>query len=204
MFNMVYAVVLPIAWVLVHCLFRFKVTGKEYLPQNGKFIICPNHVSALDPVFVVVARGRGEKLIVMGKEEVFANKFLEWFFKQLGAFAVRRGSGNAEVVDKAIQDVESGKGMLLFPEGTRTLTGEIGKIKSGAFVIAAKANADIIPCRISYSTGKMKLFCKVVVAFGPPLSVKDMGLAEQYSISALREAKSTLKDKILELPEAGG
>ena len=198
---MVYVIVFPIAWVLVHILFRVKVSGKEHLPKEGGFIICPNHISMLDPVFVVVVRGIGRKLIIMGKEEVFRNAFLSWFFKQLSAFSVKRGSGAVDVVDKAIQEVQSGKGMLLFPEGTRTKTDEMGKLKSGAFVIAAKANADIIPCRISYSTGKMRFLCRVVVAFGPPLTAKSLGLEGDYSASMLRNAKAVLKEKMLELPE---
>ena len=159
---MLYAVIVAAAWVIWHLGFRIRVYGREYLPKDKGFVLAPNHISAIDPVFVVLARFWGRRMLVLGKEEIFQiNGFFTWFLKYVGVVAVHRGKGDTQVIDEAIQEVKNGRGMLIFPEGTRSHTGEPGKVKSGAFVVASAANADMIPCRIIYSTGHMRLFCRV-------------------------------------------
>ena len=65
---------------------------------------------------------------------------------------------------------------MIFPEGTRTKTGKLGMIKSGAFVIAAAAGADMLPVRIIYGTkdGRLHLFCKVRIVFGEAIPAADL------------------------------
>ena len=192
---MLYAVVVTAAWVIWHLGFRILVYGREYLPKDKGFVLAPNHISAIDPVFVVLARFWGRRMLVLGKEEIFqVNGFFTWFLKSVGVVAVHRGKGDTQVIDEAIQEVRDGRGMLIFPEGTRSHTGEPGKVKSGAFVVASAANADMIPCRIIYSTGHMRLFCRVRVCFGPPIPAEQLYLGEHRSAARLRECKQMLLD----------
>lgn len=190
---MVYVIVVAVVSVLMRVLFNFEYYGKDIIDSyktNGRpYIVCPNHISALDPVFVVVARGRGRKLTVMAKEEIFKIGILSWFFKQLGAIPVSRGTGDKGVLDQTINDLKNGAGALIFPEGTRGDGNTMGKLKSGAFAVAAQTGADIIPVRIIYHTkdGNMKLFCKVTVVFGSPLTIEqtqlDNGQRQQIRIA---------------------
>ena len=85
-----------------------------------------------------------------------------------GCSACTRGRGDTTAVDDAIEKVRAGQGLLIFPEGTRSKTGEPGKLKSGAFVVASAAGVDMIPCRIIYRHGHMRLFSRVRVCFGSP------------------------------------
>ena len=62
---MVYVILFSAVWLLSRICFRFHVSGRENLPEGRGFVICPNHISALDPVFVVVARGAGRKLSIL-------------------------------------------------------------------------------------------------------------------------------------------
>ena len=104
----------------------------EYKTNGRPYIICPNHISALDPLFIIILRGCGRKLTVMAKEELFKNKFFGWFLGQLGAISVARGTGDKDVLEKAIGDIKNGAGALIFPEGTRGDGNNMGKLKSGA------------------------------------------------------------------------
>ncbi|MBE6888257.1 MAG: 1-acyl-sn-glycerol-3-phosphate acyltransferase [Ruminococcaceae bacterium] len=195
---MIYVIVVAVVSVLFRVLFSFEYYGKDIIDSyktNGRpYIVCPNHVSAIDPVFVVIARGSGRKLTVMAKEELFKVKILGWFFSKLGAIPVARGTGDKGVLEKAISDVADGAGALIFPEGTRGNGNEMGKLKSGAFAIAAQTKADIIPVRIIYHTkdGNMKLFCRVTVVFGQPLKIEDTQL-DTGSRQKIREAKATME-----------
>ncbi|MBQ6929953.1 MAG: 1-acyl-sn-glycerol-3-phosphate acyltransferase [Oscillospiraceae bacterium] len=203
---MIYVVVVAIVSVLFRVLFSFEYYGKEIIDSyktNGRpYIVCPNHISAIDPVFVVIARGRGRKLTVMAKEELFKIKILGWFFGKLGAIPVARGTGDKAVLEKAINDVADGAGALIFPEGTRGNGNDMGKLKSGAFAIAAQTKADIIPVRIIYHTkdGNMKLFCRVTVVFGTPLKIEDTQL-DTGSRQKIREAKALMEEAYAEMLE---
>lgn len=203
---MIYVVVVAIVSVLFRVLFSFEYYGKEIIDSyktNGRpYIVCPNHISAIDPVFVVIARGRGRKMTVMAKEELFKIKILGWFFGKLGAIPVARGTGDKTVLEKAINDVADGAGALIFPEGTRGNGNDMGKLKSGAFAIAAQTKADIIPVRIIYHTkdGNMKLFCRVTVVFGTPLKIEDTQL-DTGSRQKIREAKALMEEAYAEMLE---
>lgn len=203
---MVYIIVVAVASVLARLLFQVEVHGKEIIDEyktNGRpYVVCPNHISAIDPVFVVILRGRGRKLTVMAKEELFKIGIAGWFFRQLGAIPVARGTGDKDVLEKAIRDVADGAGALIFPEGTRGEGNTMGKLKSGAFAVAAQTKADIIPVRIIYHTkdGNMKLFCRVTTVFGQPLKIEDTQL-DSGSRQKIREAKALMEEAYAKMLE---
>lgn len=203
---MVYVITVAVASVLARLLFQVECFGKEIIDEyktNGRpYIVCPNHISAVDPVFVIILRGWGRKLIVMAKEELFKIGILGWFFRKLGAIPVARGTGDKAVLDKAIDYVANGAGALVFPEGTRGNGNEMGKLKSGAFAIAAQTKADIIPVRIIYHTkdGNMKLFCRVTVVYGQPFKIEDTQL-DTGSRQKIREAKALMEDSYAKMLE---
>ena len=124
-------------------------------------------------------------------------------FTHVGVIPVERGKGDKGVIEKAMNDVKNGSGMLIFPEGTRSGSNEMGRLKSGAFMIAAGTSADIIPCRIVYDTknGDAKLFGKVVINFGKPLTIEETKL-DNGSRQQLRETKIMLENSLNNLLEA--
>ena len=73
---MLYYLLLPLAWVLFHLLFRVRVIGRENLKKvkTKGFIIAPTHVSALDPVFVVLARFRGRRMVILAEKELSGDR----------------------------------------------------------------------------------------------------------------------------------
>ncbi len=151
------------------------------------------HLSAIDPVFVVLARFWGRRMIVLGKEELFeVNPFVTWFLRHVGVVPVHRGKGDTAVVQQAIRQVQAGQGALIFPEGTRSKDGQPGRLKSGAFVIASEAAVDMIPCRIIYKGGKMRVFGRCTVVFGPPIPAEKLALGEARSAAKLRACKELL------------
>lgn len=198
---MFYGIMVTGAWLIWHLVFRIRVVGKENLPRDGRgFVLAPNHISAIDPVFVVIARFWGKRMLIMAKEELFeVNPLLSWMFRNVGVFGVERGKGDTGAVEVAVEKVKKGQGLLIFPEGTRSKTGEPGKIKSGAFVVASTAGVDMIPCRIIYRHGRMKLFSGVKVCFGKPIPAAALDMGEHKSAAKLRECKAMLADAWEEL-----
>lgn len=198
---MIYWILIWPAWLVLHIIFHIKVIGRENLIKGRGFVICCNHISIMDPFFVAMARLFGRKLLILAKEELFKNPICNWFFRSLGAVPVARGKGDSSVLERATEQVKNGRGMLIFPEGTRTKDGKLGKLKSGAFVVASAAQVDMIPCRIIYKGGKLRLFHRVTIVFGQPLPAQELAIGEEHPAAQLREIKRTVTEKLEALLE---
>ena len=136
---MLYYILVPLAWVLAHIVFRPQVIGRENLIKGRGFILAPNHRSALDPVFIVLSDGYFwlHKMRIFAKKELFQGKpLLAWFLRQMGAVSVKNGRDDLSTLDNTIRECRTGRGLLLFPEGTRSKDGRLLPPKSGAFVVA--------------------------------------------------------------------
>ena len=194
-----YYILLPLAWIVFHIGFRVECIGRENLKKvrtNG-CIIAPNHVSAIDPVFVVITRFWGRRMIVFAKKELFEiNVLLTWFFRWMGALCVRGTREEMDVIDQTVEACRNGGTLLIFPEGTREKEGKLLQPKSGLFVIAAQAAVDVVPVRILYDTpdGRMKLFCKVKVVYGEPMPAAQFAMESRRDLKTLRANKQALLD----------
>ena len=195
---MLYPIIIALAWVVWNLAFRIKVIGRENLIRDRGFVLAPNHISAIDPVFVAVARFSGPAMVIMAKAELMhKNFFFDWFYKQAHVVPVERGKGDTGMVEHIVREVREGRGLLIFPEGTRSKDGNLGKLKSGAFVVAAEAGVDMIPCRIIYKGGKMRVFGRCTVVFGKPIPAEKLTLGEPR----LRACKELLRDELEQLLE---
>ena len=188
-----YYILMPLAWLVWHLGFRIRVEGRENLKkvQTGGYILAPTHVSAIDPVFVVITRW-GRRMVVFAKKELFEiNPVLSWFFRSCGAVCVRGTRDEVAVIQDTVEACKQGRTLLIFPEGTREKEGKLLPPKSGLFVIAAQAGVDVVPCRIHYDTpdGKMHLFCRVRVIYGEPMP------AEQFARESRRDTKKLRANK---------
>ena len=194
-----YYILLPLAWIVFHIGFRVECIGRENLKKvrTSGCIIAPNHVSAIDPVFVVITRFWGRRMVVFAKKELFEiNVLLTWFFRWMGALCVRGTREELDVIDQTVEACRNGGTLLIFPEGTREKEGKLLQPKSGLFVIAAQAAVDVVPVRILYDTpdGRMKLFCKVKVIYGEPMPAAQFAMEGRRDLKTLRANKQALLD----------
>ena len=199
-----YYILLPLAWIVFHIGFRVECIGRENLKKvrTSGCIIAPNHVSAIDPVFVVITRFWGRRMVVFAKKELFEiNVLLTWFFRWMGALCVRGTREELDVIDQTVEACRNGGTLLIFPEGTREKEGKLLQPKSGLFVIAAQAAVDVVPVRILYDTpdGRMKLFCKVKVVYGEPMPAAQFAMESRRDLKTLRANKQELLDAWEEL-----
>lgn len=199
-----YYILLPLAWIVFHIGFRVECIGRENLKKvrTSGCIIAPNHVSAIDPVFVVITRFWGRRMVVFAKKELFEiNVLLTWFFRWMGALCVRGTREELDVIDQTVEACRNGGTLLIFPEGTREKEGKLLQPKSGLFVIAAQAAVDVVPVRILYDTpdGRMKLFCKVKIVYGEPMPAAQFAMENRRDLKTLRANKQALLDAWEEL-----
>jgi 1-acyl-sn-glycerol-3-phosphate acyltransferase len=161
-------------------LYKLQVMGSENIPKEGGVLICSNHIDNLDPPVVGVASPR--TIHFMAKEELFRIPVLKGILPKINAFPVKRGMSDKQALRTALKVLKDGQVLGLFPEGTRSKNGELGKGLSGAGFFALRTDATVIPCAI---IGPYKPFKPLKVIFGKPVDMQELreqkGTAEEVT-----------------------
>ncbi|MDQ0155239.1 lysophospholipid acyltransferase family protein [Robertmurraya andreesenii] len=174
-------------------IYRMEVIGKENMPKEGGVLLCTNHIHNFDPPIVGIVAPR--PVHFMAKEELFSVPILGRLVPHLNAFPVKRGMSDREALRKGLKVLKDGHVLGLFPEGTRSKTGELGKGLAGAGFFALRTDAAVVPCAI---IGPYKAFSRLKVVFGHPI---DMSSLRNNKASA-EETTEVIMNEIRKLIEA--
>ena len=160
---------------------RVKVIGKQNIDLNNSYLIVSNHQSFLD--IAILFNSIPVNLHFLGKEELKKMPFIGWFMKSMGMVFVDRKDRRKSLLSlrDASDLIKSGKSVMIFPEGTRSKTGEVRMFKKGGFFIAQHANANLVPVLIQGANkvwptggGKVKPG-DVTITIGEPFAFNDLG-----------------------------
>ncbi len=194
-----YTIVRYIALFVYKIVYNLSYEGTENISKEGGRIFASNHRSYADPVFICLPIK--VKFAFMAKEELFKNPFFSALIRFMGAFPVVRGSGDMKVIDESVARLNKGRNLVIFPEGTRSKDGKVGRGKTGVALVAAKANVDVVPVGIVFEES-LKFRRKVVVKYGKPISALQLQVSENPSPSELKALKHKIMEAITELVEA--
>jgi 1-acyl-sn-glycerol-3-phosphate acyltransferase len=151
-------------------LFGMRIHGDERVPQTGGVIIASNHISYNDPPMVGSAVPR--ELHFLAKEELFENPVFAALISSYNAMPVKRATGDVGALKKAVRLLKDGRAMIMFPEGTRSLSGKFLKPKPGVGMIASMADVPVVPTYVAGTNNLGAAFWRkrpVVVRFGEPV-----------------------------------
>ena len=202
---MLYAIVKPIAVVLMRLLFRLEAVGRELVPATGPVLIVSNHVSVLDPPLVGGSVPR--PVFFMAKEELFRIPLFGRLIRALNARPVRRDGSDTRALKASLALLQEGRAILVFPEGTRGVEGEPPREgRPGVGMLAVLSGAPVVPVYVSGSGAALPRPGKVRVTFGPPLSFKRDGkrAGDEGRKEAYREAAQEMMRAIAQLREQQG
>lgn len=171
------------------------VDGLENVPADGSYVYCSNHQSLVD-ILVLGAVLPGDYKWA-AKRSLMRIPFLGWHLRLAGHVPVDRGGGGKaaeQVIERFTEVLKNGKPLLIFPEGTRTLDGELRDFKVGAFRAAVRGDAPVVPVALDgtfsmMSPGEVSAGeedTRVRVRIGAPIPVPASG-EEADKIEALRE-----------------
>ena len=113
-FGPFFPLIFTVAKWICRLLHPVTVQGLENLPRHGALLVA-NHASNWDPLVLATALPMDYRLRVMGKEELFRNPILAWVIRVGGAFPVNRGGADIQAVKTAIQTIQGGHNLLIFP-----------------------------------------------------------------------------------------
>jgi 1-acyl-sn-glycerol-3-phosphate acyltransferase len=168
---------------------RLDVRGKDDLPP-GPFLFLANHQSYSDPPALVACVPRDARLIL--KRELRKLPLLG-FIMELGGFVFidRKDRGQSiEGMRKAVKQLQQGESFLIYPEGTRTRTGELGPFKKGPFVMAIESGVPIIPVSVigSYEIMPPDRFSiksgTITIIFHAPIQTVGLSAADREELLA--------------------
>ncbi len=195
---MFYTIIRAIFVPIVHICFNVKFEGRENVRESGAALICSNHRSLWDPIFIAVGIKK-RKLCFMAKKELFSFKPFGFVLSKLGAFPVNRGAGDMQAIAEAENSLNKGKLLLIFPEGTRAKDRNPLRPKSGAVYIASDTGADIIPVAICFEGKRLCFRKKITVCFGETILNEQIKVEEPGKAVESRRASALVMDKIIEM-----
>lgn len=150
---------------LLVIVYRIKIIGKENIPATGKYLLCGNHIHALDAVTVVITAKRQIRFVA--KEELYENAILRFLAKTFDIIKIKRDSVDMEAIKEILKGLKNGDIIGIYPEGTRNGMEKQKDFKTGAAYIALKTDTEVIPVGIN---GTFKPFTKITLNYGKPMN----------------------------------
>lgn len=176
--------------------FCYQVVGREKLVQEGPVLIASNHESFLDPPLVGVAYD--DAVFYLARKTLFKGP-TQWLYPRWNAIPVDQDAPDMSSLKKIIKILRCGERVLVFPEGARTMSGELQPGEAGVGLIAAKSQAMIQPVRIfgAYEalprgSGRLR-FHPITIVVGDPIT-----LTEEEKRAKGREGYQAIADRIME------
>ena len=195
-----YNVIGLLSWPVLRGLYRLQARGMDNVPVSGGCVLACNHVSSFDPWPLGLPLWPKRQLRFMAKSELY------WWPLRLvlngaGAFKIRRGLGDRDAIELALQLARDGHVVAMFPEGTRRAKGLVKKHeprpRSGAARIALEADVPLIPAAVA-GTDRLLRLGPLRIAYGPPIEMDDLRASDDLRSSS-QEATERLMARIAEL-----
>jgi len=187
-------VILGIGHVLtmIYCR-RYEVVGRQHVPKTGGLIVASNHLNNADPP--MIARAVGRPVVFMAKKEMLAIPVVGTLFRWWGTFPVRRGEADIAALRVAQEVVRGGDALMMFPEGTRSRTGGLGKGHPGTALIALRTGAPVLPVAITGTEGirwpsffvKPRSVRHIRVVIGEPFRLERTGRVDTEAVTRATE-----------------
>ena len=188
-------------------IFRMEVTGKENLPKDRPFLLCPNHVSYLDPPFVACALPFSLlfRTYFMGLRAILDSVFLAWSKKMLRLVPVDAAQNLTKTLKVCSYILRNSKNLCMFPEGGRSTDGRVKDFKRGVGILIHELQVPVVPVYIegawrAWPAGqRLPRPAKIRIHFGKPLAPETLSLGAKEGVDIYQAIADNLRQKVEEL-----
>jgi len=157
---------------------RYRVRGHKHIPQTGGGLLLINHQSFLDPMLVGLPLHR--PISYLARDSLFPVPGIGWVLRNVNVMPINRDAASTASIRSALERMENGFLVGIFPEGTRSVTGDVGEFRPGFISLLRRSTVPVYPVGIAGAHEAMPrrslwLNCRPVrVVFGPPIYRSDL------------------------------
>jgi 1-acyl-sn-glycerol-3-phosphate acyltransferase len=173
-----YYVLRILSRLLAVILFRIRCKARNLAPAEGGVLVCSNHQSYFDPVLVGV--GFRRQLNYLARDTLFRFGPFRWLIEFLDAIPIDREGMGLAGIKETLKRLRRGELVLIFPEGTRTVDGEVSPLKPGFVALARRSRATLLPVGLdgAYDAwprrSRLPRPARIHVCFGQPILPTDV------------------------------
>ncbi len=205
--NLIFVIIF---YIISRAFFMLKVTGKNNIPRNRPFIFCPNHASYLDGPLFAAALDLPVLLntYFLGYSIYINHPLVSWGKKLFRLIPLNPSSKLSDTLQVCGFVLKNSKILCIFPEGGRSINGEIKEFKRGVGVLIKELNVDVVPVYIrgthnAWPAGKAFLrFAKVEVIFGEKITVEELIANQPVETDTYQNIANNLRQKLINLRKA--
>jgi 1-acyl-sn-glycerol-3-phosphate acyltransferase len=195
--TIVYNIFYNLAKLLARMIFSMRVIHPERMVESGPLLIAVNHSSFFDPPLAGICSRRG--VYYLARKTLLKWPFFGPLFPAMNVIPVERDGNDMSALREVIKKVKDGNAVLLFPEGTRSLDGQLQPARAGIGLVIAKTSAPVLPMRIF---GAYEAFPKNARRFQPSRITVVIGepiyFSEEEISSTSRETYQMLSNRVME------
>ena len=185
-----------LCWSWLKLAYGLRRLHRERVPRTGAILVISNHQSFLDPMVNGVTVW-DRQFTALARDSLFKGPW-GWVLRSVAARPIRREGGDLEAMKAALAELEAGRVVILYPEGTRSPDGSMQDFKRGVLLLVRKARPTILPMGVdgtfeAWPRGRKlpRAFGKVVCSCGEPIDGGALAdLDAEQSLAVLREAVS--------------
>ncbi len=198
-------------WQVMHALcfayfvpaYRFRAWGAQHVPMTGPTLLVSNHQSYFDPIIVGLPLAR-RRFYALARKTLWDQKAVGWLITQLGALPVdQENPGDLKAMRACIDVLKRDQMLLIYPEGARSLSGQVEAFQPGTMLLIKRARPTVVPVGIAGADGVWERGRKLPaatgrlgVSFGEPIPASTLlAMSAQDAVGMLRERVVGLVDQ---------
>ncbi len=182
-----------VVWLYLTVLYRARAWGVRHIPADGPVLFACNHQSFYDPILISAFASK-RHFYFLARHTLFENKLSKLFANWSNSIPVVQGAGDTKAMKKCIEVLKDHQALMLFPEGARTLTGEVEKFETGAMLIIKRAKPTVIPVAVEgvyrvwpRGQSKPKWTGRLGVMYGKPIPAEQLtAMSPEQAMELLR------------------
>lgn len=183
-----------LCWSWLKLSYRLKRVHRDRVPRTGAILVVSNHESFLDPMVNGVTVW-DRQFTALARDSLFKGPF-GFVLRSVAARPIKREGGDLEAMKAALAELEAGRVVILYPEGTRSPDGTLQEFKRGVLLLVKRAKPTILPMAVdgtfeAWPRGRSlpRLFGKVVCVCGEPISGDELAkLDAESALTVMRDA----------------